>query len=226
MWWLAWLVVGCGPVDVGDGVARGPVRFGFPLPERERFYEVIGVDHDPEVQEGTLGRAICTNFAGEPFPACYDEHDGTDYILDGSFEAMDEGSSPIVAAAAGIVVSVHDGEYDRCHASLEEGDVSCDGFPMRANHVIVQHGDGSESWYWHMKTGSVAVQEGQVVQCGEHLGLVGSSGRSSFPHLHFEVTDASGASIDPYAGPESQLETWWHQQVDVDGLPAAGCAAW
>ncbi len=226
MWWLAWLIVGCAPVDDGDGVSRGGVRFGFPLPERERFREVIGVDHDPVVQQGTLGRAICTNFDGEPFPACYDEHDGTDYILDGSFDAMDEGSSPIVAAATGIVIGAHDGEYDRCHASLEEGDVSCDGNPVRANYVQLQHDDGTESWYWHMKTDSVLVQEGEVVHCGEPLGLVGSSGRSSFPHLHFEVVHPDGTAVDPYAGPESQPQTWWHEQRGDDGLPEPGCAAW
>lgn len=218
------LVLACSGASLDDSGADEPVRFGFPLPERERFYAVIGVDHDPEVNDDSLlGGAVCTNFDGEPFPACYDEHDGTDYMLEGSFEAMDAGSSPVVAAADGVVVSVADGNYDRCH--VEDFQVTCDGNPMTANHVKVRHRDGVESWYWHLKSGSVAVDEGDEVRCGDLLGLVGSSGFSSAPHLHFEVVDGLGASRDPYAGSVSGPESLWEDQDGTLDLPELGCVA-
>ncbi len=207
-------------------VLRGLVAFGFPLPERARFVApTVHVDHDPVVQPDTaLGRTQCTNYQGEMFPHCYDGHDGSDYPLDGGFSAMDAGSTPIVAALAGTVIAVDDGNYDRCHMDLSIGDVSCDGHPMRGNYVKLDHGEGVESWYWHMKSGSVAVTVGEAVACGQVLGLVGSSGYSSTPHLHFEV-QVNGEVVDPYAGPHSQPETWWEQQHSDDAHPAPGCAA-
>lgn len=137
---------------------------------------------------------------------------------------MDAGSAPIVAALDGVVVGIEDGNYDRCHTDISVGDVVCDGYPMRGNFVKLDHGNGIQSWYWHMKKGSVAVTEGQQVRCGDTLGLIGSSGYSSTPHLHFEVR-VNEVSVDPYAGAYSQPETWWEQQTTDDGLPGAGCAA-
>ena len=200
------------------------VRFGFPLPERDRFDNRVGVDHDPTVHDDSLaGRAQCWDYLGRPFPNCYDEHDGSDFLLAGGFDAMDAGSSPIVAAADGVVVETDDGNYDRCHADLDAGGTSCDGHPMAANYVIVEHEGGVRSMYWHMKQDSVAVAVGDEVGCGEVLGLVGSSGNSSTPHLHFQLEDADGVPFDPYAGPESQPESWWEEQGGPDELPGAGC---
>lgn len=197
--------------------------FAVPLAEPERFYQTTGVDHDPQDHsDSALGSAICTNYDGRGFPWCYDGHDGTDFLLEGSFDAMDAGSTPIIAAANGMVVSIEDGHYDRCH--VEGTEVSCDGNPMIANHVIVEHPSGIRTKYWHMKSGSVAVALNQQVQCGETLGRVGSSGRSSFPHLHFEVQNADGIRFDPYAGEFSQPASWWADQgEDAEQLPGGGC---
>jgi murein DD-endopeptidase MepM/ murein hydrolase activator NlpD len=96
---------------------------------------------------------------------------------------------------------------------------------MNGNYVILEHEGGYRTLYWHMKTDSVAVSVGDEVFCGDPLGLVGSSGYSSAPHLHFELQDASEATIDPYAGAYSQVETWWVDQGDPEGLPGSDCAA-
>ena len=206
--------------DTAPAVDRAPLAFALPLADGTVFGTVLGVDHDPEVREG-IEQIICTNYAGDPW--CYDEHDGTDYLLDGTWEAMDSGSVAILAAADGVVVETHDGEYDRCHGDLTTFEVSCDGYPMVANKVVLEHEGGYRTSYLHMMKGSVAVAVGDAVTCGDSLGLVGSSGRSSQPHLHFELQDADGLVIDPYAGEFSQPETWWVSQGEPDELPAIEC---
>ena len=229
-----WLLVGCAEIDKepvslrpeedsGDEVARGALSFRFPLADPAAFGQFIGMDHDPEEHDDQLGSIICTSYDGRVFPWCYDGHDGSDYLLLGGFETMDAGSSPIVAAADGVVVQTDDGNYDRCEASVDG--VDCDGYPMESNYVILEHPGGWRTLYWHMKTDSVAVGVGDAVACGDTLGLVGSSGYSSAPHLHFELQDADHVTTDPYAGEYSQEETWWVDQGDPEGLPASDCAS-
>ena len=200
---------------------RGRVQFALPLAEPEAFSDTVGVDHDPDEYDG-IEALICTNYDGRNFPHCYDEHDGSDYLLDGAFDAMDAGSSPVIAAADGVVVDTDDGNYDRCHGDMGTAEVSCDGHPMKANYVVVEHAPGVYGRYWHLMKDTVAVQVGDAVACGQELGLVGSSGNSSTPHLHFEV-EVDGAALDPYAGDFSQPETWWLEQGGPDDLPAGGC---
>lgn len=53
------------------------------------------------------------------------------------------------------------------------------------NLVVVEHGDGWQSWYAHLSR--IDVQCGQHFYQGAQLGAVGSTGRSSGPHLHFEI---------------------------------------
>jgi len=67
------------------------------------------------------------------------------------------------------------------------------------------------------------VSVGDSVECGQMLGLVGSSGRSATPHLHFTVVDAEGTRVDPFAGPWSQPDSLWTNQDGPSGLPAAAC---
>ena len=224
-WILACSGGGAAPVaaDTAASIPRGPLSFVLPLAEPHRFDVVLGVDHDPVVYEG-VEQLYCTNYAGETWPWCYDEHDGTDYILEGAWDAMDSGSTSIVAAASGVVIATEDGHYDHCHGDALTFDVSCDGYDMIANSVTLEHDGGIRTLYWHMMTDSVAVEVGQEVACGQVLGLVGSSGRSSQPHLHFEVQDADDGVIDPYAGTYSQPETWWVEQGDLDELPSGECS--
>ncbi len=215
---------GCEELDLSQRtiVVPDPVRFGFPLPERDLFYQTTGYDHDPEIQEPGMESGICTSYDGRAFPWCYDGHDGSDYLMEGGFDTMDAGSTEIVAAADGEVVSTADGNYDRCHVGGDLN-VTCDGYEITANHVIIEHYDGTRSLYWHMANGSVGVEVGDEVACGDFLGLVGSSGNSSLPHLHFEVQDVDENSFDPYAGDESQEESWWEDQGPAEGFPGAGC---
>ena len=92
---------------------------------------------------------------------------------------------------------------------------------MPANHVVLEHADGSTTLYWHLKEGSVtAKQVGEAVAAGELLGTIGSSGHSSGPHLHFEVRDPQHAVIDPFqtVGGCNGLNavSWWAAPVPYE----------
>jgi murein DD-endopeptidase MepM/ murein hydrolase activator NlpD len=63
------------------------------------------------------------------------------------------------------------------------------------NYVVVRHAVKLYSLFCHLHNGSVVVSEGQQVTTGALLGEVGSSGYSSFPHLHFQMMDASNPWI-------------------------------
>ena len=221
-------LAGCG--SDASGAPRATL-FRFPAedPDGSLFLAapVFHVDHDGVPADGSLSQISCLNYAGQGFPGCYGDHDGSDFMLSGGFATMDAGSASVVAAADGVVVEVHDGEYDRCHASIAaipNGGIDCAGNPIRANRVSIRHADGIVSEYLHMMRESVAVEVGQRVRCGERLGLVGSSGRSSAPHVHFEVHDADGALLDPFAGPVTGPESLWVEQDGPFGLPAQTCA--
>jgi murein DD-endopeptidase MepM/ murein hydrolase activator NlpD len=83
--------------------------------------------------------------------------------------------APVYAAAAGVVASAgRAGGYGRM--------------------VEIRHADGLSTRYGHLS--SIAVEEGERVESGEIIGAVGSSGRSTGPHLHYE-TRRDGEAVDP-----------------------------
>lgn len=60
---------------------------------------------------------------------------------------------------------------------------------IAGNYVAIDHGNGEVSVYAHLKPGSVSVKVGDGVKAGQVIGLLGSSGNSTEPHLHFQVCD-------------------------------------
>jgi peptidoglycan hydrolase-like protein with peptidoglycan-binding domain len=84
--------------------------------------------------------------------------------------------TPVGAAGVGVVAS----------AGFNSG-----GY---GNLVVVKHRLGFETWYAHLSR--IAVSEGESVVGGSRIGDVGSTGRSTGPHLHFEVRHF-GTPIDP-----------------------------
>lgn len=62
------------------------------------------------------------------------------------------------------------------------------------NAIIIDHGQGLETQYCH--SSKLMVKEGQQVKAGDLLGLVGDTGYSFGPHLHFEV-HINGQTVDP-----------------------------
>ncbi|MBJ71535.1 MAG: hypothetical protein CMN31_09365 [Sandaracinus sp.] len=87
---------------------------------------------------------------------------------------------PVLAVAPGVVAKVVDGVPDNPIGEINAKD-------NWGNLVIVWHAPGLYSLVAHLAPGSIKVREGQHVGRGEPLGLCGSSGRSPFPHLHFQL---------------------------------------
>lgn len=121
-----------------------------------------------------------------------DGHDGTDIRLR-TMEDMQLGYA-VVAAATGTVVRSRDGEPDissRNRLDLNGREAG--------NGVVIDHGNGWETQYSHLRRGSVGVKPGQPILAGQQIGLVGISGNAEFPHLHFTVRH-EGKAIDPFTG--------------------------
>ncbi|MDX1955955.1 MAG: M23 family metallopeptidase [Chitinophagaceae bacterium] len=77
-----------------------------------------------------------------------------------------------------------------------DGVVTVSGFSDGGygNHVVINHGYGYETLYGHMSR--IKARRGQKVTRGEVIGYVGSTGKSTGPHLHYEV-HKNGQKIDP-----------------------------
>ncbi len=166
-------------------------------------------------QGGVLGRDLFLSNFTDQNPAreqiqdwdcsgyTYDGHRGHDSLIR-SFREQAVGV-PVFAALGGTVFLTHDGEPDM-NIEWVEG--------TEANYVVIDHGGGYTGLYLHFRQGSVAVVPGQVVAAGTQLGLTGSSGISSWPHLHFE-TWKDGQWFEPSAGPCRTGDSFWLAQTPV-----------
>lgn len=122
----------------------------------------------------------------------YDGHKGTDFGLP-SLARMHQGVE-VYAAAPGTVRGTRNDMIDKIYTPEEDERINgrdC------GNGVVIDHGDGWETQYCHMRQGSVIVSPGQQVETGTPLGLVGLSGRTQFPHLHISVR-RNGDPVDPF----------------------------
>jgi len=81
--------------------------------------------------------------------------------------------------------------YATGNGTIEVAGQTGDGF---GNHVLINHGYGYETLYGHMY--KVKVKVGEKVKRGEVIGWVGSSGKSTGPHCHYEV-HINGQEVDP-----------------------------
>ena len=126
-------------------------------------------------------------------PLTYDHHQGTDFALP-SLAAMRAGVA-VLAAAPGMVRALRDGMPDIAANAPDAPDLAgrdC------GNGVLIDHGDGWQSQYCHMKRGTIAVRQGERVAAGAVLGQVGLSGDTEFPHLHITLRH-DGKVVDPFA---------------------------
>lgn len=93
----------------------------------------------------------------------------------------------VLAPADGLVVTVEDGIDDN-----KIGEVNT--LKNWGNTVIIKHAEGLYSKLCHLKKGSFSIMAGDAVRCGQIIAKAGNSGRSPFPHLHFQL------QAKPYIG--------------------------
>ncbi len=89
-------------------------------------------------------------------------------------------NKPIIAPADGEIIEIID-LYD----DNEIGNVDLEH--NWGNSIVIKHAEYLYSQISHIKKGSFKVSKGQWVRRGNHLANVGSSGRSPFPHIHFQL---------------------------------------
>lgn len=150
-----------------------------------------------------------------------DGHSGTDFALL-TFDQMNDGVR-VLAAADGRVQAIRNTLPDQPYIpGTDLNGQEC------GNAVRIDHGNGYQTVYCHMKLGSVLVTPGQRVLAGQLLGEVGLSGLTNFPHLHLTVTQGADV-VDPFAPDQNNacsapFETLWRDTPDyVDaGLFTAG----
>lgn len=124
----------------------------------------------------------------------YDGHDGIDYGI--SYR-------PVYAAADADQI-IYAGWWDPQNHKINLG-----------IYVRLHHPNGYNTYYGHMS--SVAVQSCSTVGCtfvphGEMLGISGTTGNSSGPHLHLLVRNPSNKSVDPYGWQGSGTDPWVNNQ--------------
>ena len=103
-----------------------------------------------------------------------------------SFDSYDFFGDPVMSATAGRVVGVVDDLPETPAGTFPEGITAAQA---GGNHVVVAMGKGRFAFYAHLQPGSVRVEVGDTVKPGEVLGLLGNSGNSDAPHLHFHIMD-------------------------------------
>ncbi|MDR6883615.1 M23 family metallopeptidase [Bacillus sp. 3255] len=85
-------------------------------------------------------------------------------------------------------------ENDPVFATADGKVVSTGKDIYHGNNIVIEHSKGLRTWYMHLN--KILVNNGESVAKGSTIGLVGSTGRSTGPHLHYEVLK-NGESIDP-----------------------------
>jgi murein DD-endopeptidase len=109
--------------------------------------------------------------------------------------------SEALAVADGTVVTVIDGIPQNIPGENSRA-VPITLETVGGNHVVLDIGHGRYAFYAHLQPGSLKVKAGDRVKRGQVLGLVGNSGNSTEPHLHFHIGDSKsplGSEGLPYA---------------------------
>lgn len=141
----------------------------------------------------------------------YNNHKGTDFNV--------PVGTPVYAAANGGIYYA----YNNCSTYGSWTSTCGSGY---GNNVRIDHegntsdGVGLKTIYAHFKLNNVTVQKSAV--CGTYLGQSGSSGKSTAPHLHFEVQKYGYPKDDPFKGNCSGPVNWW-TNIDSNGVPISSC---
>ena len=142
------------------------------------------VDVDP-------GKGVKDHACGS---ATYDGHNGVDFRVRSAVDVSRR--IKVIAAAPGKVKGVRDEITD---VFVRDGGRDAIKGKECGNGLVIDHGDGWETQYCHMRRSSVMVKPGQEIARGQELGDIGFSGLADFPHLHLSVR-RNGLPVDPFLG--------------------------
>lgn len=124
----------------------------------------------------------------------YDGHKGTDIgVL--TVQEMERGVD-VIAPADGVVKKTRDGDNDSLKSEEEIEEIKAQRKEC-GNAILIDHGDGLETIYCHLKKNSITVKPNTKVKAGDKIAQIGLSGMTEFPHLHFGVL-VNGEIIDPF----------------------------
>jgi murein DD-endopeptidase MepM/ murein hydrolase activator NlpD len=196
------------------GKQRKVEKLIWPLKNADHYpgidlYAITGfVDHNPTFSAGNDASSIEDYQCGaRTYDTGIYNHAGTDIALwPFHWNMMEQGYGEVIAAKSGTILLKKDGIFDQSCKFC----TNCDW-----NAVYILHEDNTVAIYGHLKKGSVTnKKELDEVSQGDLLGLVGSSGNSTGPHLHFELTDINGFIIDPFSGScnPTTTESLWETQ--------------
>lgn len=143
--------------------------------------DFVDIDPGPGAQD-----PMCGTFT-------YNEHEGIDFRAPATLARR---GVNVLAPAAGVVDGVRDGEPDGVF--LRDGLAALAGREC-GNGVRIVHEGGWSSQLCHMRPGSLRVRNGERVSAGQPLGLVGLSGRTTFPHVHISMWRGE-ERVDPLTG--------------------------
>lgn len=192
------------------------VPSGWPAPAQpfltapmEGIYEVTSFfDHDAPFLQKNGSLLTFWGRSETDIAFAYDGHTGWDYAM----------APPDIVLAAGDGVVVFAGNSD-------------DGCASPARAVIIDHGNGYRTLYWHLAR--IDVEPGQPITAGTPVGMAGESGCAIGAHLHLQV-QYLGRDVDPYGwcgadpdpwarSPVGQLSVWlWADMPSPCGPPAPG----
>jgi len=187
-------------IDPGVGAAAGEKIF---IPDGRRPYTVIAT---AKTSDDVPASVYKTNPNPNPRPAYVNNYSsgpsGTSVAGNGNigfirpttgiltqgyhgyhraYDIASNASPPIYAAMSGKVVTAKTGTYGGGYG----------------NYIIIQHDNGYKTLYAHFAR--VDVSQGQWVEQGQQVGIMGTTGRSSGIHLHLEVINPSGVKVAPSA---------------------------
>lgn len=184
----------------GPGNSSGHRRAMIPIAGRAHIAQRFAIDF------------VQLNPDGKTFTG--DQKDNKSYRCHGA-EAL--------AVADGIVVATKDGIPENVPGPTSRA-VPITLETVGGNLVILDLGNGRFAFYAHLQPGSLRVKLGDKVRRGQVLGLVGNSGNSTEPHLHFHISDANsplGSEGLPYAFPSFEvLGKGWGWRPTVPVTPA------
>jgi len=157
---------------------------------------LIPVDGTPAIAQRFAIDYVKVDSAGKTFSG--------DRLKNASYYAQ---GMEALAVADGIVVVTKDSIPENIPGANSRA-VPITLETVGGNHVIVDIGNGRYAFYAHLQPGSLRVKQGERVRRGQVLGLVGNSGNSTEPHLHFHVSDSPsplGSEGVPYVHEQFQL---------------------